>query len=59
MIAKEESKFMCTNFSALLTKRKHNLRVLILLMIFCFEMEHFINVGNWSNQYLYLRVVFE
>ena len=24
-------------------------------MIFCFEMEQFINVGDWGNQYLYLR----
>ena len=43
-------------FRALLAKRQHRLRVLILLMIFCFEMEQFINVGDWGNQYLYLRL---
>ena len=42
-------------FRALFTKRQYNLRVLILLMMFCFEMEQFINVGDWGNQYLYLR----
>ena len=44
---------------ALFTKRENNLRVLILLMIFCFEMEQFINVGDWGNQYLYLRRTLE
>ena len=39
---------------ALILKRRHNLRCLVLLMIFCFEMEQFINVGE-GNQYLYLR----
>ncbi len=31
------------------------MRTYIILMIFCFEMEQFINVGDWGNQYLYLR----
>ena len=39
------------------TKRQHGLHVTILLMIFCFEMEQFINVGSGGcgNLYLYLR----
>ena len=43
------------SFRTLCSKRKHNLRVLLLLMIFCFEMEQFINVGDLGFQYLYLR----
>ena len=43
------------SFRTLCTKREHNLRVLLLLMIFCFEMEVFINVGDLGFQYLYLR----
>ena len=42
-------------FRAVFLRRKHNLRPYILLMIFCFEMEMFINVGEWSSSYLYLR----
>ena len=41
---------------ALASKRKNNLRMLILLMILCFELEQLINVGALGNQYLYLRV---
>ena len=40
-------------------KREHNLRMLILLMIFCFEMEQFINVADWGNEYLYFRNAFQ
>ena len=44
-----------TNFRALATERKHNLRVLILLMIFTFEMIVFVENGEDGYQYLYLR----
>ena len=44
---------------ALLKKRKHNIRMYLLLMILCFEMEMFINVGEWSGGYLYVRRVLE
>ena len=44
---------------ALLKKRPHNIRLYLLLMIACFEMEMFINVGEWSGGYLYLRRVLE
>ena len=42
---------------AVFTKRQNNFHVIILLMIFCFEMEQFINVGagGCGNLYLYLR----
>ena len=46
---------LMNSFRTLCTKREHNLRVLLLLMIFCFEMEVFINVGDLGFQYLYLR----
>ncbi|TRY71632.1 hypothetical protein TCAL_14873 [Tigriopus californicus] len=42
-------------FRALTKKRKGNLRTIVILMVFCFEMEMFINVGEWSNTYLFLR----
>ena len=44
-----------TNFRALATERKHNLRGLILLMLFTFEMIVFIENGEQGYQYLYLR----
>ena len=43
------------DFRVLVTKRKHNLRELIFLMIFIFELSQFINNGENENQYLYLR----
>ena len=46
-------------FKALLKKREHNFRLYLLLMILCFEMEMFINVGEWSGGYLYLRRVLD
>ena len=46
---------MKSGFRAVFLKRKHNLRMYIFLMVFCFEMEMFINVGEWSSTYLYLR----
>ena len=42
-------------FRALFAKRNGNLRTMLLLMVVCFEMEMFINVGEWSSGYLYLR----
>ena len=39
-----------------MSKRKHNLRRYVLLMIFCFELAIFIDGGD-SNGYLYLRLV--
>ncbi len=42
-------------FRTLGKKRDHNLRVYLILLIVCFEMEMFINVGDWDNAYLYLR----
>lgn len=44
-----------SGFKALFVKRDHNMRRYIILMIICFEMEMFINVGEWSSTYLYLR----
>ena len=46
-------------FNALLKKRPHNIRLYLLLMILCFEMEMFINVGEWSGTYLYVRRTLE
>ena len=46
---------MKAGFRAVFAKRNYNLRRYILLMVFCFEMEMFINVGEWSSSYLYLR----
>ncbi len=42
-------------YQALIRKRDHNLRLYLWLMIACFELEMFINVGEWSSTYLYLR----
>ena len=43
---------------AIAKKRDHNLRMYLILMIFCFEMEMFVNVGEGST-YLYLRRTLE
>ncbi len=42
-------------FRALMIKRPHNIRTYLFLLIVCFEMEQFINVGDWDHAYLYLR----
>ncbi len=42
-------------FRALTMVRKHNIRTYLFLLIVCFEMEQFINVGDWDYAYLYLR----
>lgn len=44
-------------FRAVFRKRAHNLRPYLILLIVCFEMEQFINVGEWGSSYLYLRRV--
>ncbi len=45
-------------FSALFEKRPHNLRLYLILMVACFELEMFVNVGE-GNNYLYLRKVLD
>ena len=48
-----------SGFAAIFRKRPHGQRRYLLLLIFCFEMEMFINVGDWGNAYLYFRRVLE
>ena len=48
---------MKEGFVAVFKKRDNNMRTYLILMIFCFEMEQFINVGEWGSSYLYLRRV--
>ena len=42
-------------FHAVFRPRPGNMRTHVLLLIFCFEMERFTNVGSGGSFYLYLR----
>ncbi len=44
--------------SALFQRREHNLRLYLILMVTCFELEMFVNIGE-GNNYLYLRRVLD
>ena len=44
-------------YKALIRPRDHNIRMYLILMICVFELEMFINVGEWGSAYLYLRRV--
>ena len=44
-------------YIALFKPREHNVRTYLILLMLIFEMEMFINVGEWGNAYLYLRRV--
>ncbi len=43
---------------ALFQRRSHNLRLYLILMVACFELEMFVNIGE-GNNYLYLRKVLD
>ena len=50
-------KNLLAGYRALIRPREHNVRLYLILMAAVFEMEMFINTGEWGSAYLYLRRV--
>lgn len=50
-------KNLLSGYRSLVKPRDNNVRLYLILMVAVFQMEEFINIGEWGSAYLYLRRV--